>query len=166
MSSFHSPKNKSTPGTPDSSASTILDDDTEYMDIASPTNEYCQNLETRNVQLLRENKRLKQEIDYYRPKPGETPSTVLQIKHNDTEDLYYALDLVPYTTEHRKRGLQVRNRQGELIGTVNMDNELASDFEAEYNQNKRNRSNSGGKKCITRRKRRGNKKSCKRTKKH
>ena len=164
MASFHSPKTPNkTEETTVETPGTILDSESFQ---GSPTNDYCQNLETRNEQLLRENKRLKQELDYYRPKPGETPSTVLQIKHNDTEDEYYALDLVPYTTEHRRRKLSVRNAQGEPIGTVNMDNELASVFEAEYNQNKRNRSNSGGKKCITRRKRGGNKKSCKRTKKH
>ena len=164
MASFDSPK---TPNKEDGitveTPGTILDNESVH---GSPTNEYCQNLETINEQLLRENKKLKQDLRNCLPKPGETPSTVLQIKHNNTEDAYYALDLVPYTTEHRRRNLSVRNAQGEPIGTVNMDNELADDFEAEYNQNKRNRSNHGGKKCITRRKRGGNKKSCKRTKKH
>ena len=162
MSGFNTPNKEDgitveTPGT-------ILDNESVH---GSPTNEYYQRLVTENEQLLRENKRLKQDLRNCLPKPGETPSTVLQIKHNDTEDEYYALDLVPYTTEHREKKFLVRNAQGEPIGTVNMKNELADDFEAEYNnQNKRNRPNSGGKKCITRRKRRGNKKSCKRTKKH
>jgi hypothetical protein len=136
----------------------------------SPTNEYYQSLVTANEQLLRENKRLKQELDYYKHKPGETPSTVLQITHKNTEDEYYALDLVPYTTKHRKRNLPVRNAEGEIIGTVNTEGNLLTEaFNAEVEQlTKKRKINSetknGG--SITRRKRGGNKKSCKRTKKH
>ena len=172
MSSFDSPKtpNKTegTVKTPDTGA-TIMD--TEDMDTESPTNEYCQNLETINEKLLRENKRLKQELDYYRPKPGETPSTVLQIRHNNTEHEYYALDLVPYTTEHRDKNLPVRNEQGERIGGVDMKGNLVAtnltdDLNAEptddLNAESKKRKRGGNKKS---RKRGGNKKSCKRTKK-
>ena len=161
MASFDSPKtpNKTegitveTPGTRD----TILDNESVH---GSPTNEYYQGLETTNEQLRRENKRLKQDLRNCLPKPGETPSTVLQIKHNDSEDQYYALDLVPYTTEHRRINLPVRNSQGEPIGTVNMDNELAENLTSVLNAEGEPRDDKSNK-----RKRGGNKKSCKRTKK-
>ena len=172
MSSFDSPKtpNKTegTVKTPDTGA-TIMD--TEDMDTESPTNEYCQNLETINEKLLRENKRLKQELDYYRPKPGETPSTVLQIKDQNTVDEYYAWDLVPYTTKHRDQNFPVVNAQGETIGTVNTYNELAYDFEAEHRQSigskpKKTAIKSTKKSVKKKPEKGGNKKSCKRTKKH
>jgi hypothetical protein len=168
MASFDSPKIKSTPGTPDSTAPTIPD--TESFQ-GSPTNEYCQNLETINEQLLREIRILKQELDYYRPKPGDTPSTVLQIKDKNTVDEYYAWDLVPYTTKHRDQNFPVVNAQGETIGTVNTDNELAYDFEAEHRQSigskqKKTAIKSTKKSVKKKPEKGGNKKSCKRTKKH
>lgn len=168
MASFDSSKNKSTPGTPDSTAPTILD--TESFQ-GSPTNEYYQSLVAANEQLLRENKRLKQELDYYRPKPGDTPSTVLQIKDKNTVDEYYAWDLVPYTTKHRDQNFPVVNAEGETIGTVNTYNELAYDFEAEHRQSIGSKPNKTAikstKKTVKKKPEKGgNKKSCKRTKKH
>ena len=169
MSGFDTPTKDRANGeveTPDTEA-TIMDTGSFQ---GSPTNEYYQSLETTNDQLLRENKRLKQELHNCLPKPGETPSTVLQINHNDTENEYYALDIVPYTTEHRRRNLPVRNAEGKPIGTVNIEGNLLDEINAEGEQppNKRPRTGGkrGGKKCITRGKRGGNKKSCKRTKKH
>ena len=171
MSGFNTPTKKDSANsevkTPDTEA-TIMDTGSVH---GSPTNEYYHGLETTNEQLRRENIRLKHELDYYRHKPGETPSTVLQINHNDTENEYYALDLVPYTTEHRRRNLPVRNAEGEPIGTVNMEGNLLDEINAEgigeQPPNKRPRTGGkrGGKKCITRGKRGGNKKSCKQTKK-
>ena len=160
MSGFSTPNHspKGAVKTPD----TVIDN-------GSPTNQQYPKLEDINEELQRENRRLKQELRNCLPKHGETPSTVLLVRRSGyTEREYYTWELVPYTTEHRDKGLAVFDANGnKLAGSVNMDNELSYDFDAEQPQNKRPRTEEkrGGKKCITRRKRGGNKKSCKRTKK-
>ena len=131
------------------------------IDNGSPTNQQYPNLEDINEELQRENRRLqienrrlKQELRNCLPKHGQTPSTVLVVRRSGyTEQEYYTWELVPYTTEHRDKGLAVFDANGnKLAKSVNMDNELSYDFDAEQPQIKRQRTEAkrGGKKCITR----------------
>lgn len=167
MSGFSTP-NHSPNGavkTPDTDA-TVMDTDSFH---GSPISQNCQTLETENENLRIINKRLKQELQYCLPKHGETPSTVLAIRHNNNHNEYqaYTWELVPYTTEHRSKQLPVFDAEGNQIGdSVNNFNKLVHEFNAEGDKKRqRTEAKRGGKKCITRRKRGGNKKSCKRTKK-
>lgn len=155
--------------TKDGAKSAVKTPDTE-MDTdsfqGSPISQNCQALETIIEQLRRDNRRLTQELQDCLPKHGETPSTVLAIRHNNNHNEYqaYAWELVPYTTEHRSKRLPVFDAEGNQIGdSVNNSNKLVNEFNAEGDKKKRPRT--GGKHSITRGKRGGNKKSCKRTKK-
>ena len=147
---------KSAVKTPDTEATIINTGPDSFQ--GSPISQNCQALETIIEKLQRDNIRLTQELQNYRPKSGETPSTVLAIRHNNNHNEYqaYAWELVPYTTEHQIKRLPVFDAEGNQIGdSVNKFNKLVNEFNAEGDK----------KRPRTRGKRGGNKKSCKRTKK-
>jgi hypothetical protein len=146
--------------TPDTVA-TVMDNESVR---GSPISQYCQNLQTINEELLRENKILKQELHNYLPKHGETPSTVLVVRHpNGSEytEPVYAWELVQYDTKHKTDGLPAYDKDGIKLGEkIFGPNNMMEAINAESKKRKL-----GGKKCTTRRRRGGNKKSCKRTNK-
>ena len=113
MSGFSTPNNSPSGAvkTPDTDA-TVMDTDSFH------GSQNCQTLETENENLRIINKRLKQELQDCLPKHGETPSTVLAIRHNNNHNEYqaYTWELVPYTTEHRRKRLPVFDAEGNQIG--------------------------------------------------
>ena len=166
MSGFNTPK--SSPNGAVKTPNTEIMTNTEIMKTPDSFSG-SQALETENEQLRRDNIRLKRELQDCLPKHGETPSTVLAIRHNNNHNEYqaYTWELVPYTTEHRAKQLPVFDAEGNQIGdSVNKSNQLINEFNAAANQDNNNKKRKiGGKQCTTRRKHGGNKKSCKRTKK-